>query len=117
MLHLRTGVWWCDTNAICVLTIIMAVLSMHHRLGLFLSIGLVMVQVAAASAQTVAVPPPTTGVAGRYKLDTVCATSLTRFCPDLASTPGQTRNQVICLKPYRTSLPLACRSAVTSMMH
>lgn len=115
MLHLRRGVW-CDTNATGVLTLIMAVLSMHRQLGLILSIGLMTVQVGAASAQTVPPPRPTTGFAGRYKLDTVCAASLTRFCPELASTPGQTRNQVICLKPYRTSLPLPCRSAVTATL-
>ncbi len=50
------------------------------------------------------------------KLDSVCAESLARFCPDLEATPGQTRNQMICLKPYRSSLPLSCRSAVKAVM-
>ena len=47
-------------------------------------------------------------------LSGVCAASLERFCPALANGPPQLRNQVICLRPYRSSIPLACRKAVTA---
>ena len=50
------------------------------------------------------------------RLERACADALTRFCPDLSETPGQTRNQVICLKPYRTSLAQNCRSAVNAAL-
>lgn len=116
MLHLRTDLC-CDTTATCVLTLIMAALSMNRLLGLLIAIGMVTAQVGVATAQPATPLDPTPGSAGRYKLDKICAVSLARFCPDLATTPGQTRNQVICLKPYRISLPLACRSAVTATMH
>ena len=76
---------------------------MLYRYGSFLSVTLL---ASAACAQDVPVR--------RLKLGTVCKASLERFCPDLESSPGQTRNQIICLKPYRSSLPLACRSAVTA---
>ena len=54
--------------------------------------------------------------ARRIKLDGVCADSIARFCPALADRPGQTLSQVTCLKPYRTSLPLSCRRAVTASL-
>ncbi len=68
----------------------------------------------AASAQDLVAPDGS--LIRRTKLERSCAVSLARFCPDLADTPGQTRNQVICLKPYRTSLPPFCRAAVNAAM-
>lgn len=90
-----------------------------RRSTVWLTIGLVTLAVAGlavpgASAQDMAVPD--VKPARPIKLDGVCAVSLARFCPDLAATPGQLRNQVICLKPYRSSLPLSCRSAVNAAM-
>ncbi len=52
----------------------------------------------------------------RADLSRVCALPLQRFCPALADSPPQRRNQVICLRPYRTSLPLPCRNAVTAAL-
>lgn len=43
-----------------------------------------------------------------------CAPEVRRFCPALDGTAPQPRNQAICLKPYRTSLSLSCRRAVTA---
>lgn len=80
----------------------------------FMALGLLAIASGAATAQDA---PETDGrSARRGKIDRACAVSLERFCPALATTPGQTRNQVICLKPYRTSLPLTCRSAVTAAL-
>ena len=53
----------------------------------------------------------------RADLGDICAQSLEQFCPALADGPAQLRNQVICLRPYRSSLPLACRKAVTAALH
>lgn len=88
---------------------------MPRRLRFLLTIGLLALSANAACAQDV--PTPDAKPARRMKLDGVCAPALERFCPALAQTPGQTRNQVICLKPYRSSLSLSCRSAVTAAMH
>ena len=45
-------------------------------------------------------------------LGEVCTTEVARFCPSLAGTT-ETRNQRICLRPYRTSLSQPCRRALT----
>ncbi|MDP9096427.1 MAG: hypothetical protein M3N26_07755 [Pseudomonadota bacterium] len=83
-----------------------------RRITPFLAVALIVLPLGAAGAQDAVAPTPKP--ARRMKLDSVCAASLERFCPALAATPGQTRNQVICLKPYRSSLPLSCRSAVAT---
>lgn len=85
---------------------------MRRQLYSLFAVALLSVPASAAFAQDV--PATAAKPARRIKLDGVCAASLDRFCPALAATPGQTRNQVICLKPYRSSLPLSCRSAVTA---
>ncbi|MDT7950892.1 MAG: hypothetical protein RQ966_05240 [Acetobacteraceae bacterium] len=68
-----------------------------------------------ASAQELLVAPD-----GRLveptKLEQACHDGLARFCPDLAATPGQTRSEMICLKPYRTSLSFGCRAAVNAAL-
>ncbi len=37
--------------------------------------------------------------------------------PAEADAPAQPRNAAICLRPYRTSLSLSCRAAVTAQVH
>ena len=44
-----------------------------------------------------------------------CAREIQRFCPDLAGT-GQSRNQVICLKPFRIDLALPCHRAINAAL-
>ena len=89
---------------------------MPRRLRFLLTFAVLALSASAALAQDVPAPDAKPA-ARRMKLDGVCAPALERFCPALAETPGQTRNQVICLKPYRSSLSLSCRSAVTAAMH
>ena len=67
-----------------------------------------------ASAQDVLAPDGS--IIHQTKLERACSDALVRFCPELAAMPGQTMNQMICLKPYRTSLTPWCRSAVNTAM-
>ena len=46
------------------------------------------------------------------KLEAACGPALQRFCPDLTIAPGQTRNEAICLKPFRANLASSCRALV-----
>ena len=46
------------------------------------------------------------------RLEAACGPALSRFCPELTIAPGQTRNEIICLKPYRLNLTAGCRSAI-----
>ena len=44
-----------------------------------------------------------------------CAPEVARYCPLLLRSPGQYRNQAICLRPYRANLSLRCRRAVRTV--
>lgn len=48
------------------------------------------------------------------RVTTACQAEMQRFCPALSGTPSA-RSQAICLRPYRTSLSLGCRSAVNAL--
>ena len=48
------------------------------------------------------------------RLEAACGPALSRFCPELTIAPGQTRNEIICLKPYRSNLTSGCRSAIVA---
>lgn len=41
-----------------------------------------------------------------------CGSAIAQYCPELVDPSGQTRNQVICLRPYRSSVPYFCRKAI-----
>ncbi|MGI4945596.1 MAG: hypothetical protein ACRYHQ_34375 [Janthinobacterium lividum] len=43
-----------------------------------------------------------------------CMPEARRFCPSLDETAPQPRGMVICLRPYKSSLSLSCRQAVTA---
>ena len=76
----------------------------------FTAIMLVLCSTGAVAAQEFAAPK------GRpIVLDKTCAPAFARFCPELAET-HRLRDQVICLKPYRLSLSLPCRRAVTAAL-
>lgn len=81
-------------------------------------VGLAIVSLAASATALSAqdLVGPDGNIVRPTKLERVCGQSLARFCPELAEMPGQTLNQTICLKPYRLSLPLSCRAAVTAAM-
>ncbi len=55
---------------------------------------------------------PSPGAALR-QVSAVCAGEIARFCPEL-SDPVSPRNQVICLKPFKSDLSLACRGTVNA---
>jgi hypothetical protein len=67
-----------------------------------------------AAAQDVIAPDGS--VTRPTKFERACGPALARFCPELSDTPGQTRNQVICLKAYRSSLMPYCRAAVNAAL-
>lgn len=87
--------------------------SPHSRLAVWLAAAIALGAPAASAQEAV---PSSDSLAGRTKLERACAAALDRFCPDLAEPPGQTRNQVICLRPYRTSLTPSCRAAVNAAL-
>ena len=91
----------------------MAKLSMHAPTLVRLALISLSLGATTASAQGILAPD---GSIHQTKLERACSDALVRFCPELAAMPGQTMNQVICLKPYRTSLTPWCRSAVTTAM-
>ncbi len=86
--------------------------SMYRIVGLVLLLGAVGTNAARADD----VVASDGSLIRRTKLERSCSDALTRFCPDLSATPGQTRNQVICLKPYRSNLAPYCRAAVNAAL-
>ncbi len=112
LLHLLSLYHDRDTNGIGMLSC-----AMFHRLAsaAFVALGLL---AGTADAATVlgpdgqAVIGPDGTPMQQTAFEATCGGAIQRFCPTLAATPGQTRNEVICLRPYRSSLPYACRKAV-----
>lgn len=49
------------------------------------------------------------------RLEATCGPALERFCPELQISPGQTSNELICLKPFRANLSLNCRKLVDTV--
>lgn len=59
---------------------------------------------------------PTAPGPGAYRrLTGACRAETARLCPALANAAPSARNQLICLRPYKSSLSLGCRSAVTAL--
>ncbi len=75
------------------------------------------VLVGPAVAQDTETPtaPPTSAAALR-RVTSSCRAETLRFCPALAQAAPTPRNQAICLRPYKTSLSLGCRSAVNAVI-
>lgn len=92
----------------------MVISSMIRRSALGLALVLVASGTIPARADDVVAPDGS--LIRRTKLERSCGDALARFCPELSSTPGQTRNQVICLRPYRLNLPPYCRAAVNAAL-
>ncbi len=61
--------------------------------------------------------PQTPAPVRKVDIGLACAPAIERLCPALANAAPQPRNAAICLKPYRTSLTLPCRSAVSALLH
>lgn len=69
-----------------------------------------------AHAQTV--QPSTaasSGVGALRRVGAMCKAETQRLCPALAGTTAGPRDQLICLRPYRTSLSFNCRSAINAL--
>ena len=49
------------------------------------------------------------------RLEATCGSALARFCPELSVSPGQTSNELICLRPFRANLSLYCRRLVETV--
>lgn len=115
MLHLLTAYHDRDTNGIGMLSC-----TMVHRLALVAFLGSGLLATGPAGAATVlgpdgqAVIGPDGTPLQQTKFEAACGAAVQRFCPALAAAPGQTRNEVICLRPYRSSLSFTCRRAVDS---
>lgn len=58
---------------------------------------------------------PGSGLGGLRRITGACRAETARFCPALANAAPSPRNQLICLRPYKSSLSLSCRSAVNAM--
>ncbi len=80
------------------------------------ALAAILVVCGAAGARAQDLTAPDGSLIRHTKLELACGDALARFCPDLSETPGQTRNQLICLKPYRTSLSQNCRSTVNAAL-
>lgn len=60
---------------------------------------------------------PATPAAHRAAMHAValsCTEDYPRFCPDQGTSEITARDQLICLKPFKTDLSLPCRKAVTA---
>ena len=68
----------------------------------------------AVLAYTMPAAAQSTRTAAYAQVGKVCVSEVRRFCPALDGAAPQPRNQAICLKPYRSSLSLSCRRAVTA---
>lgn len=70
-----------------------------------------------ALAQDEPAPAPPSAAALK-RVARSCTADAARFCPALLGRPGAAspRSQAICLRPYRTSLALGCRAAVTAVL-
>lgn len=55
------------------------------------------------------------GPATLQRVTKACRAETVRFCPALAETTPRPRDQVICLKPFKSSLSFNCRSAVNAL--
>lgn len=58
---------------------------------------------------------PAPGAGGLRRITGACRAETARFCPALAGSVPTPRNQLICLRPYKSSLSLGCRSAVAAL--
>lgn len=84
--------------------------SVSDRLWRLSTLLLILLGAAPAYAQSLDPRPARKVVVGQ-----VCAEAIERYCPTLAH-PPQPHNQVICLKPFRTSLTPPCRAAVAAQL-
>ena len=82
----------------------------------FHTVPAVLFALASLCAASPANAQSTTRMAAYAQVGKTCVAETKRLCPSLDTATAQPRNQAICLKPYRSSLSLACRRAVMSAM-